>query len=191
MLKNTHKILIATICLLTAGIGLVSAANIGNSSGHAWSELLGWLKLGGGSGVDYGVTVGDAALNGYAWSEKTGWINFDDSGSNYGVTHDGAGNLSGYAWSEKLGYISFDDASANDYYQAALSNYTDESYAKNGTVTLRTNTTVRTGTSFRPGELVGDISLFAGYAWSEKGGYIGFDDAGSLYRSESEYAVPE
>ena len=93
------------------------AGDMGNSAGYAWIEKLGWISFnGGGAPVNYGITVGEAALNGYAWSEKTGWINFDDSGSNYGVINDGAGNLSGYAWSEKLGYISFDDASANNYY---------------------------------------------------------------------------
>jgi uncharacterized protein (TIGR02145 family) len=189
-INKIYKILIITIILLV-GASFAIAANIGNSSGYAWLEKLGWLKLGGGAGVDYGVTVGDAALNGYAWSEKTGWINFDDSGSYYGVLNDGAGNLSGYAWSEKTGWISFDDASVNDYYQVTLANYSDESYAQGGTVTLRTNTTVRTDTSLRPGEIVGDIALFSGYGWSEIGGYINFDDAGDVYRSQTAYTVPE
>ena len=189
MLNKKLKILLIIITLF-ASAGLALASNIGNSSGYAWSELLGWIKLGGGSGPDYGITVGEAAVNGYAWSEKTGWINFDDSGSNYGVTHDGAGNLSGYAWSEKLGYISFDDASANNYYQVTLENFTDESFEKEGRVTLRTGTTLRTDTSLRPGQLVGDIALFAGNAWSEKGGYINFNDSGDIYRSQSEYTLP-
>lgn len=187
MLNKKLKFLINAIVLL-AGASLALAANIGNSSGYAWLEKLGWIKMDGGAGVDYGVTVGSAALAGYAWSEKTGWINFDDAGAYYGVTQDGAGNLSGYAWSEKLGYISFEDInSGQNYYQVVLTNFTDESYAEGGRVTLRTGTTVRTDTSFRPGKIVGDVSLFSGNAWSEKGGYIGFDDAGDYYESRTDW----
>jgi len=175
MFKTRLK-LIAILLVLFFCAQLARAGNIGNSTGHGWMEKLGWISVGGaGAGVDYGVTVGEAALSGYVWSEKTGWINFDDSGAYYGVTKDAAGKLSGYAWSEKLGYISFDDGSANNYYQVALAEGTIE---KAGTIILRTETTLRTGTALKPGVL---NSLFSGYAWAEKGGYVNFNDSGSLY----------
>jgi hypothetical protein len=141
---NKKSKLIIIVILFFAIIQFARADNIGNSSGHAWAEKLGWISLGGaGASVDYGVTVGEAALSGYVWSEKAGWINFDDSGSYYAVTNDGAGNLSGYAWSEKLGYISFDDASANNYYQVSLSELVSMTLTKSGAITLRTGTTTR------------------------------------------------
>ena len=185
---NKKSKLIIIVVLFFAIIQFARADNIGNSSGYAWVEKLGWISFGGaGASVDYGVTVGDAALSGYAWSEKTGWINFNDSGSYYAVTNDGSGNLSGYAWSEKLGYISFDDASANNYYQVSLSELVSTTLAESGTITLRTGTTLRTDTTLKPGKLEDSISLFSNYAWSEKGGYINMDDSASIYGAETDW----
>lgn len=185
---NKKSKLIIIIVLFFAITQFVRADDIGNSSGYSWAEKLGWISFGGaGASVDYGVTVGDAALSGYAWSEKTGWINFNDSGSYYAVTNDGSGNLSGYAWSEKLGYISFDDASANNYYQVSLSKLVSTILKKSGTITLHTGTTLRTGTTLKPGELEDPVSIFSGYAWSEKGGYINMNDSGSVYGAETDW----
>ena len=194
MFNKKSKSIIIIILFFTI-IQLVRAGDIGNSTGYIWMEKLGWISMGGsGASVDYGVTVGDAALSGYAWSEKTGWINFNDAGSYYAVTNDGSGNLSGYAWSEKLGYISFDDASANNYYQVVLTagdSYTVEEIITPGKIILRNNTSLRSGVSLRPGvtgEIDVYISVFSNYAWSEKGGYINMDDAGSLYSPDTEWA---
>ena len=90
-------------------------------SGYAWSESLGWIKLGadedtapgaGGpyfntSATDWGVNRdGSGGLEGFAWSENAGWINFDPSHGQ--VTIDtGTGHLDGFAWSETVGWIHF------------------------------------------------------------------------------------
>ena len=122
--KLSRFIVLLAVLLFTGQY--VLAGNSGNTEGHAWAEKLGYISMGGGgASVDYGVTVGDAALDGYAWSEKTGWIDFNDPGAYYGVLNDGSGNLSGYAWSEKLGYICFDDPTANNYYQVTMSDIYD------------------------------------------------------------------
>ena len=186
MLKIRLK-LIAIVIVLFFGAQFALAGDIGNCSGHAWSELLGWVSLSGaGAGVDYGVTVGEAALSGYAWSEKTGWINFDDSGSYYSVTKDANGKLSGYAWTEKLGYISFDDGSANNYYQVEITAGSGGA-AQSGQIILRTGTKLKNNVSLKPGTTASGDSVFSGYAWTEKGGYINFNDAGSLYGAETSW----
>ncbi|MDP1709941.1 MAG: hypothetical protein Q8L21_03575, partial [Candidatus Komeilibacteria bacterium] len=102
---------------------LVEAANIGNTTGYAWSEKAGWIRFDGtDSAVNYGVTVSDTGLTGYAWSEKLGFINFDDAGGLYAVADDNLGNLSGYAWNEAAGFINFDDAGG--LYQVVISGST-------------------------------------------------------------------
>ncbi|MDM8544152.1 hypothetical protein QUF90_24005 [Desulfococcaceae bacterium HSG9] len=90
--------------------------------GYAWSESLGWFRLGthtvGGAhtygnstATDYGVNHDGAGnLSGYAWSANAGWINF--SPTDGGVTIDTAtGSFDGYAWSESAGWIHFKNTS--------------------------------------------------------------------------------
>jgi len=179
------KLVILLAVLLFSG-QLVLAGSTGNTTGDAWAEKFGYVALdGGGGSVDYGVTVASAALSGYAWSEKTGWIDFNDAGSYYAVINDGAGNLNGYAWSEKLGYICFDDPGG--YYQAAITDCGTASSTP-GAVIFKGAAIFKTKEArFKPGQL--PAQCLAGYAWSEKGGYINFDDAGSLYSSETEWAL--
>jgi hypothetical protein len=95
-------------------------------SGTAWSEGIGFVKLGhdgdgpypaAGSQDDtsYGVNR-DAAgnLSGYGWSETTGWIRFDPTHG--GVTIDpGTGNFAGYAYSEGVGFLHFASAAPTAY----------------------------------------------------------------------------
>ncbi len=179
------KLIILLAVLLFSG-KFVLAGSTGNTTGDAWAEKFGYIALdGGGGSVDYGVTVGSAALSGDAWSEKTGWIDFNDPGSYYAVINDGAGNLSGYAWSEKLGYISFDDPGVNDYYQVTIA-ICDGSSEKPGAVILKNGVIFRGDAKFKPGQSA--AQCLSGYAFSEKGGYINFDDAGSLYSGETEWA---
>ncbi len=100
--------------------------------GYAWSENLGWLRLGshegGGthsypntSNTDWGVNNdGSGNLSGYAWSHSAGWINF--SPSNGGISIDGTtGDFAGHAWSENSGWLRFKSDSAPAY-KVALEN---------------------------------------------------------------------
>jgi len=130
------------------------AADLGNCTGFAWGEEIGYFSFSGaGSSADYGVTVSDVKLTGYTWGEMTGWISLDCANTSscgtvdYGVLKDGSGNLSGYAWTELLGWINFKDSGENNYYAV----------------------TIDSGGNFQ------------GYAWSEAVGYINMNDAGANY----------
>jgi hypothetical protein len=94
--------------------------------GYAWSENVGWIRLGthtgGGShtygntsATDYGVNNdGAGQLSGYAWSTNAGWIDF--SPTHDGVSIDPAsGSFDGYAWGENVGWIHFKGTGAIAY----------------------------------------------------------------------------
>jgi len=95
-------------------------------SGYVWSENIGWLKLGSGTGPyvndaadNWGVNHNSAtgALSGYAWSENAGWINFNATEQNpNGLSIDpNTLKFDGYAWAENIGYIHFQNASPEYY----------------------------------------------------------------------------
>ncbi len=71
--------------LLFSLFPLFASADIGNITGWAWSDTIGWISFtcvntgtcASSSGVDYGVTQNASGdLTGYAWSENIGWIQF-------------------------------------------------------------------------------------------------------------------
>ncbi len=87
--------------------------------GFAWSESIGWLRLGSytGGGThtylntaadNYGINVSGSTgnLTGYAWSSNAGWINFSTA---YGsvTINPATGDVSGHAWSESIGWVKF------------------------------------------------------------------------------------
>jgi len=86
-------------------------------SGYAWTENVGWIKLGAGTGPyantaagNYGVNMdADGNLSGYAWSSQIGWINFHSTHSQVTVNTD-TGRFDGYAWGENIGWIHFQNA---------------------------------------------------------------------------------
>lgn len=82
-------------------------------TGHAWSENLGWIKLGSDGGGPYGnTTAGNwgvnlttgGVLSGYAWGENIGWINFDHADCDAAIDM-GSGAFTGHAWSENTGWL--------------------------------------------------------------------------------------
>ena len=92
--------------------------------GYAWSEALGWIRMGtvtlGGAHIyandaagTYGVNNdGVGNLSGFAWSANAGWINF--APANGGVWVDPVtGGFEGYAWGENVGWIKFNGTAAN------------------------------------------------------------------------------
>jgi len=98
--------------------------------GYAWSEALGWIRMGtntlGGAHTypndaagTYGVNNdGVGNLSGFAWSANAGWINF--APANGGVWVDPVtGGFEGYAWGENVGWIKFKGTAASSAtYQA-------------------------------------------------------------------------
>ena len=100
------------------GVTVVTNGANGYLAGFAWSESVGWVKLGAGTGPyantspsDWGVNM-DATgnLSGYVWSRHVGWINFHSTHGQ--VTIDTAtGRFDGYAWGENIGWIHFKNAS--------------------------------------------------------------------------------
>ncbi len=107
--------------------------------GYAWSENVGWIRLGTYTGggahtylnttnTNYGVNADSSGnLSGYAWSANAGWINFNPSHSQVSIDP-ATGNFSGHAWSENLGWIKFSGtAQNNDAYKvsAACPNCSD------------------------------------------------------------------
>lgn len=85
-----HKRLALVIVLFLSGAVPAFAAN---TTGHAWSESVGWFDFS-------GATVSDSALSGHAYNDNTGWLVLS------GVTNTD-GQLGGYAWSESVGYFDF------------------------------------------------------------------------------------
>jgi len=91
--------------------------------GLAWSDAVGWIKLGshtgGGSCTyansgagDWGVNRSGGALSGFAWSETSGWIDLAPTGG--GVTiNSTTGALDGFAWSDALGWLHFRGTATN------------------------------------------------------------------------------
>lgn len=91
-------------------------------SGHAYSDKIGWVKLGStgappyanSSHADWGVNNdGGGNLSGYGWCENVGWINFSSNDSRISI--DQAGNFSGYAWAKKAGWVNFSSLGPVDY----------------------------------------------------------------------------
>jgi hypothetical protein len=85
--------------------------------GFVWTENVGWIKLGSGTGpyansgpADWGVNM-DASgnLSGYAWSSHCGWIKFDPTHGQVTVNTSN-GRFDGYAWGENIGWIHFQNA---------------------------------------------------------------------------------
>ena len=96
------------------GLTVVADGENGYLSGFAWSENVGWIKLGAGVGPyantgagDWGVNM-DASgnLSGYAWSSHAGWINFHSTHSQVSIDTD-TGRFDGYGWGENIGWIHF------------------------------------------------------------------------------------
>ena len=96
------------------GVTVVTNGASGYLTGYVWTENVGWIKLGVGTGpyantgpTDYGVNM-DASGNlfGYAWSSHFGWINFHSTHGQVTV-NTGTGRFDGYAWGENIGWIRF------------------------------------------------------------------------------------
>jgi hypothetical protein len=76
-----------------------------NTTGHAWSESVGWFDFG-------NAIVLDTELTGYAYNDNIGWLSLNCSNTsscndvNYKVTNSN-GDLGGHAWSESVGWLDF------------------------------------------------------------------------------------
>jgi hypothetical protein len=99
------------------GVTVVSAGANSYLTGYVWTENVGWIKLGSGTGpyansgpADWGVNM-DASgnLSGYAWSSHCGWINFHPTHGQVTV-NTSTGRFDGYAWGENIGWIHFQNA---------------------------------------------------------------------------------
>ena len=99
--------------------GVTAVTNGANSylTGYVWTENVGWIKLGSGTGpyantgpTDYGVNM-DASgnLSGYAWSSHAGWVNFNPTHGQVTV-NTGTGRFDGFAWGENIGWVHFRNA---------------------------------------------------------------------------------
>jgi hypothetical protein len=99
--------------------GATVVTNGANSylTGYVWTENVGWIKLGDGTGpyantgpTDWGVNM-DASgnLSGYAWSSHVGWINFSPTHGQVTIST-GTGRFDGYAWGENIGWVHFRNA---------------------------------------------------------------------------------
>lgn len=90
-------------------------------AGHAWSENVGWIKLGADGGGPYGNTsavnwgvnlTASGALAGLAWGENIGWINFAHPDCDASIDME-SGNLTGHGWGENVGWLVLGSASGD------------------------------------------------------------------------------
>lgn len=99
------------------GVSVVTNGANGYLEGSVWTENVGWIKLGVGSGpyantgtADWGVNM-DASgnLSGCAWSSHFGWLNFHPTHGQVTV-NTSTGRFDGHAWGENIGWIHFQNA---------------------------------------------------------------------------------
>ncbi|MFH0950986.1 MAG: peptidoglycan-binding domain-containing protein [bacterium] len=102
-----NLLIIITLAGLLPGL-VLAVTNIDGADKYAWSEKIGWINFGTGSG---NVQVTNTALSGYAWHSEYGWINLAPNDG--GVVNNGSGILSGRAWGEGTGWINFSGVSIN------------------------------------------------------------------------------
>jgi len=153
-------------------------------TGYAWSERLGWINFND-NGSLYGVVNdGNGNLSGHAWSDKGGYISFNDESGNgrYQVVIDSAGDFTGYGWSDKFGYIKF---SEGIFYNVTKSvtpdtlagDVTDYAWGEQSDYVSFDDPSVNNYYQVS----VDSSGVFSGYAWSQKLGWINFNDDGALY----------
>jgi hypothetical protein len=76
--RITYSAIVAILAALAMGVYVQDAgASVGNVSGYAWSDTVGWISLG---GADHGLAIAeDGTISGYAWSDNIGWISANAS----------------------------------------------------------------------------------------------------------------